>query len=67
MAYLECLDQAEGFVNAAPYGQVVDSHLAQDALGRNDEQTPAHQTRASGSRPVSPHAINNSTAMHVAD
>jgi hypothetical protein len=38
---LESLDQTQGLVYRATYGQVVDSHLPHYALGVDDKQTSA--------------------------
>lgn len=40
VTHLERLDQAQGLINVPANGQVVDGHLAQDALGRDDEEAP---------------------------
>ena len=39
--HLESLHKAQGLIYTAPHRQVVDCLLPQNALGRDDEQTPA--------------------------
>lgn len=41
---LECLYQAEGFVDAASNGQIIDGHLAEILLSIDDEQSPEWDT-----------------------